>query len=354
MPNTPTIYFICPTNRSASGGVKQMYRQVQVLNEAGYHAIILHRKIGKVERWFHAKVPIKYNPWLFKRLKYDYRQKKITFTKKIFLKILRLISCHIEKDAILVFPEIYGPRIHKIMPLNKRVIFNQNCYYTFDHFGLDEDYKDTPYNSTDTLATIVASEDAKDYFNYAFPHIKTLKMNLGIDHNIFSLGTNKKKQICFMPRKLGGDVAQVINILRLTELPNDWSLISIDNKTESEVAAIMKESMIFLSFNFREGFGLPPVEAMACGCYIIGYIGQGGREYFNPSFTTAVNEGNIIDYVESVKKIIDKFNVNQDEMLEKGRLASKFVFAHYTIEKETEDTLNIWNEIMQSSKLLAR
>lgn len=354
MPNTPTIYFICPTNRSASGGVKQIYRQVQVLNEAGYNAIILHRKIGKVERWFHAKVPIKYNPWLFKRLKYDYRQKKITFIKKIFLEILRLISCHIEKDAILVFPEIYGPRIHKIMPQNQRVIFNQNCYYTFDHFALDGDYKDTPYNSTDTLATIVASEDAKDYFNYAFPHIKTLKMRLGIDHNIFSLGTNKKKQICFMPRKLGGDVAQVINILRLTELPNDWSLISIDNKTESEVAAIMKESMIFLSFNFREGFGLPPVEAMACGCYIIGYIGQGGREYFNPSFTTAVNEGNIIDYVESVKKIIDKFNENQDEMLEKGRLASKFVSAHYMIEKETEDTLNIWNEIMQSSKLLAR
>lgn len=354
MPNKPTIYFICPTNRSASGGVKQMYRQVQILNEAGYNAVILHRKLGKVERWFNAKVSIKYNPWLFKRLKYDYRQKKITFSKKIFLKILKLISHRIEKDAILVFPEIYGPRIHKIMPINKRIIFNQNCYYTFDHFALDGDYKDTPYNSTDTVATIVASDDAKNYFSYAFPHITTLKMRLGINHDVFSLGTNKRKQICFMPRKLGGDVSQVVNILRLTGLPKDWSLVSIDNKTESEVATIMKESMIFLSFNFREGFGLPPVEAMACGCYVVGYIGQGGKEYFDPSFTTAVAEGDIIDYVEVVKTIIEKFEQNQNEMLKRGQLAAEFVSSHYTLQMEKEDTLNIWHEIMQSPKIFAR
>ena len=38
---------------------------------------------------------------------------------------------------------------------------------------------------------------------------------------------------------------------------------NIENKTEKEVADIMKESAVFLSFNHKEGFGLPPAEAMS-------------------------------------------------------------------------------------------
>ena len=42
----------------------------------------------------------------------------------------------------------------------------------------------------------------------------------------------------------------------------------------------MQESLLFLSFGFPEGFGLPVAEAFACGCAVIGYDGLGGRELF--------------------------------------------------------------------------
>ena len=54
-------------------------------------------------------------------------------------------------------------------------------------------------------------------------------------------------------------------------------------RSEAAVADILRESQVFLSFGHPEGFGLPPAEALACGCLVIGYHGGGGREYFGPA-----------------------------------------------------------------------
>lgn len=342
-----TIYFICPTNKTASGGVKQIYRQVQTLTDAGYDAVLLLRKVGKSENWFRSKrFQIKSSPYLFKRIKYSYKNKRMTIWRALVLKTLKLISHKIEKNAILVFPEIYGPQIHTIQPDNKCVIFNQNCYYTFDHFPLNSDSVANPYTSKNTLATIVASEDAKNYFDYTFPASRTFRIMLGINSDLFAYQPTKKKQICFMPRKLEGDVKQVINILRIKGLNEDWHLLPIIDKTEEEVAKIMKDSMIFLSFNHREGFGLPPVEAMSCGCYVIGYQGRGGKEYFDPDFSTTIDEGNIIDYVDKLRLIIDQFENFPQQMLAKGKKASDYVQSKYSIRNEEQDTLNAWKKIL--------
>lgn len=341
------IYFICPSNKFASGGVKQIYRQVETLNKNGFEAYLLLKKRRKKEKWFNINVPVKYSPFLFKQLKYLYKGKKINFFRNLFLKFLKGQSKKIEKDAILVFPEIYGPNIHKIEPEISKVIFNQNCYYTFGYFSIYEDYKINPYNHPKTLATIVASEDAEKYMNYTFPDSKILKMRLGIDHKIFNYFENKEKQICFMPRKLGDDVTQVINILKQRNSLKNWNLVPIDNKSELEVAEVMKKSTIFLSFNHKEGFGLPPTEAMSCGCYVIGYTGQGGKEYFKPEFSQPVEDGNIIEFVQKIEDAIKTYENNPQEILNKGKMASEFVSINYSMENEINDTVKIWKNIIQ-------
>lgn len=341
------IYFICPSNKFASGGVKQIYRQVETLNKNGFEAYLLLKKAGKKENWFNTNVTVKYSPYLFKQLKYLYKGNKISFLQKIGLFVLKSQSEEIDKNAILVFPEIYGPNIHKIEPEISKVIFNQNCYYTFGYFSIHENYKINPYNHPKTLATIVASEDAEKYINYSFPNLKILKMRLGIDHKIFSYSENKEKQIAFMPRKLGDDVTQVISILKQRNALSGWNLIPIDNKSEFEVAEIMKKSILFLSFNHKEGFGLPPAEAMSCGCYVIGYTGQGGKEYFRPEFSMPVEDGNIIEFAQKIEAAIQAYENNPQEILNKGKIASNFISENYSIEHETNDTINIWNKINQ-------
>lgn len=340
------IYFICPNNKFASGGVKQIYRQVETLNKNGFDAYILHKKIGKKDEWFNINVPILYSPKIFKQLKYAYKGSKLNFLKKIILYFLERNSEKIDKNAIIVFPEIYGPNIYNIEPEVSKVIFNQNCYYTFGYFSIYADYKINPYNHPKTLATIVASEDAKNYMKYTFPKSKILKMTLGIDNSIFNYFENKEKQICFMPRKLGDDVIQVISILKQRNLLKGWNLIPIDNKTEAEVAEIMKKSTLFLSFNHKEGFGLPPVEAMSCGCYVIGYTGQGGKEYFKSEFTSPVEDGNIIEFVKKIEETINIYENSPHSILQKGKLASEFILNNYSLEKEIQDTVSIWHTIV--------
>ncbi|GIZ14548.1 glycosyltransferase [Capnocytophaga catalasegens] len=345
------IYFVCPNNKQATGGVKQIYRQVEILTKNGFNACVLHEKIGKKERWFDTTgIPIKYSPFLFKKLKYMLYKRKIGFIEKLKLFFLKKKSKKIEKDAILVFPEIYGNCIHKIEPDIKKVIFNQNCFYTFNGYHIEENLTTNPYTHPKTLASIVVSENSRQYLEYTFSNAKIFRLHLGINHKVFYLEQKKEKQICFMPRKLSEEVNQVINILKLRNNLNGWKLVPIDNKTEAEVAHIMQKSAISLCFNHKEGFGLPPVEAMACGCYVIGYQGKAGVEYFNSDFSSPIEDGNIIQYAQKVEEIIALYEQNSENILQKGKQASEFVLSNYSFEKEERETVAIWKKIIQNKQ----
>src|SRR3954467_2322635 len=97
----PAIYFFCPDLPHVLGGVRQTYRHVDVLNENGFDAAIVHRKRGFKPTWFEHRPPVKYEPLT------------------------------LGKSDISVYPEIWGTAITKDLPKIRKVIFNQNCYYSF-------------------------------------------------------------------------------------------------------------------------------------------------------------------------------------------------------------------------------
>ncbi len=49
--------------------------------------------------------------------------------------------------------------------------------------------------------------------------------------------------------------------------------------SREKVAEELKKSNIFLNIGYPEGFPFPPLEAMACGCIVVGYTGGGGNEF---------------------------------------------------------------------------
>lgn len=63
----------------------------------------------------------------------------------------------------------------------------------------------------------------------------------------------------------------------------------IKPKSDVEISTIMNQSHIFISTSWWEGFGLPPLEAMACGCAVISSNSKGILEY-------AVHGHNCITY----------------------------------------------------------
>ncbi len=57
-------------------------------------------------------------------------------------------------------------------------------------------------------------------------------------------------------------------------------------------------------FENLEGFGLPPLEAAFCGNAVVGYTGQGAREYFEAPLFEVIESGNIHAFVQAIRRKI--------------------------------------------------
>jgi hypothetical protein len=109
-----------------------------------------------------------------------------------------------------------------------------------------------------------------------------------------------------MPRKLAKH-AQLVNFFLTNHLPSEWSITPIQNKNEAGVIAALKESAIFLSFCESEGCPLPPLEAALSGNLVVGYTGEGAKEYFHPPIYREVHNGDYINFVACAKEAISQF-----------------------------------------------
>jgi glycosyltransferase involved in cell wall biosynthesis len=316
----PTAWFICPDHEPPSGGIRKLYRCVDILNDAGLDAAIIHTRPGFRCGWF--------------------------------ANTTRVVSAHdvrLEPRDILVVPEIYGRTIRDL-PLNiRQVIFNQNAYNTLQSL-MDGPANATPYTSNPDLALVmVVSRDNAEVIEHTFPGIPVRRLRLGIDPALYHPPKGpKQRRIVYMPRKRPGDAARVVAMLHLRGALDGWDIVAIDGRSEAEAAEMLRTAKLFLSFSSREGFGLPPVEALACGCVVIGYHGFGGREYFRPPFATAVEDGDIAAFVRTVEATIHSMDSDPRSADSIMAAASRFVFERYALETEKQDLLNIFSPLLDS------
>lgn len=310
-----TIYVLCPTHNKPSGGVKKLYRHVDVLNQNGWSASIIHQKPGFRCTWFDNDTKVSCAP-----------------------------DTQLNASDYLVVPEIYGPVIADIQRGIRKVIFNQGCYLTFRGYSLAKKEDVPPYRHPDVIAALVVSEDSKEYLRYVFPELRVCRLHYGIDPSVFRYHPHKRRQIGFMPRRNREDVRQMINALNYREALRDFDLAPIENKSERQTADILQQSLIFLSFSREEGFGLPPAEAMACGCIVIGFHGMGGKEYFKPEHCYPVAQGEIISFVRTVEQVIDIAEHSPELLAEKGRRAALYITQHYSLDREEKDIVQFWTD----------
>lgn len=359
------IFFITPDIDVPSGGIKQLYRQVDILNNNGFQAFILHKKKGFRCSWFKNETKVKYHfqsiNGIDNFLKKDNKKLNILMTigsfKNEVVKFLKFNNLKnglknkykykevvFHKEDVIVFPEVYGKAIDKFFLKNQKVIYNQNCYYTF--WGCDFVETTSPYLSENIKAVVVASVDAINYVNYGFPNVPLYRVKYGIDKRIFEFSENKKKQIAFMPRKLNEDVVQVINLLNFRNKLNGWTCKIIDGMNEKEVAKVLKESAFFLSFNHKEGFGMPPAEAMACGCIVVGYPGKGGKEFFKDDFCYPIEDRDVVSFAKTLEKVILEYEKDNQVFIEKAKRASEFILSEYSLKMEEKTIVDCWNSIL--------
>jgi len=110
----------------------------------------------------------------------------------------------------------------------------------------------------------------------------------GIDLELFRAPEQKpglqnggKVRIAWMPRKnkaLGKQIHETFQHLDPAVAARcQW--VEIAGLTAQGVADALASAHIFLATGFPEGCPLPPLEAMACGCLPVGFMGFGGADY---------------------------------------------------------------------------
>lgn len=341
-----TIYFLTPDYTFPSGGVRVIYRHVDILNANGIPAYVLHREMGHRCTWFKNTTPISYWDQSLPRKVYFKLRKQFQPNRQREIFLRGAMSPIIGQDDFLVLPEIYGPELASIGPGVPKVILNQGCYLTFQGYPLDGELIATPYGHPDVKGVLINSTDGLEYLHYTFPDQPVSRFHLAIDPEIFIYQPDKKRQICYTPRKNELLVRQVINILKTRNALRNFELVPFSGLPQAKVAQLMRESALFLNFAQYEGFGLPPAEAMACGCIAVGFHAGGGREFMKPEFSFPVPCGEVITYAETVESVLIEYDQAPHRFAAMGKAASDYVLSTYTPQRETEDVISFWRNIV--------
>ncbi|HWK68770.1 MAG TPA: glycosyltransferase [Rhizobiaceae bacterium] len=231
----------------------------------------------------------------------------------------------------------------------RHVIFNQNSHLTWKRAAAEA--KDLYQASKDLAAVITVSDHNKEMLNCAFPNAVVHRVHLGVDPDLFSPGDQMSgRRIGYMPRRGSSDAKQVIEILRARGMLEGWELVPMEGMTHSEVAEQLKSTMIFLAFTHQEGFGLPAAEAMACGNYVIGNHGFGGKEFFLPEFSAPIENGDVLGFVRAVEAALSNNRAQPGWCRDRGLAASRFIRSEYSMARERREVVKTYNEILTQTQ----
>jgi hypothetical protein len=298
------VVYILPSNKaSKAGGDKVIYKQSEYINQMAYLGVtsqILHPDNQAFKHsWFEHQVDFKLNNQLS------------------------------AQTDFVVIPEVMViPHAKMLASLGIRFgIYVQNGYSASIplYVGSEQDLRDA-YHAAEVILTI--SDDTSECMQLAFPHLadKIQRIYYSVDSGKFKPHAQKENLITYMPRKLARH-SDLVRFFLQDNLPAGWRLAAIHGLNETGVVDLLSRSKIFLSFSEFEGCPLPPVEAALSGNMVVGYTGEGAREYWQAPTFTEIYNGDIKHYVKEILQAIQRLESNtQDDQMEQIRqnLASRY------------------------------
>ena len=285
------------------GGVKVMYQHCLMLKNLGYNAYPL--AMGDYEGNFFG---------------YD-----------VEIKHIREVGYALSSNDIIVSPE-YLPYLGLNFQGCKRVLFNQSQSWRYHENRLKPEDKGKNF-----------LELGYDYVINCSQHLcNMLKLEMSMKSYPVTNGIDSKK---FFPEPEKRVVGRILALSR--KHPEELSKIKalakgldfhfkvVDGLTEDELIEEYKQADIFLATGYPEGLPLPQLEAMNCGCVVVGFTGGGGNEYMIDQNTALVAQDGDC---ESVVKRLAQIERNET-LKERIRKQGMEKAATYTLEN-TENMLN--------------
>jgi hypothetical protein len=85
---------------------------------------------------------------------------------------------------------------------------------------------------------------------------------------------------------------------------------------------------------------------MASGCYVVGFTGMGGRDYFDPDYSSPVLENDILGYARAVEEAIRRHDTEPESLAKAGLIASERIIGRYHESGLREDLLSLYRPLL--------
>jgi glycosyltransferase involved in cell wall biosynthesis len=327
----PRVRVLClPDLDRAIGGVKQLHRHVEHLVALGWDAAMLTEAPGFRPSWFTSNAPT----W---SLAESHARGELT-----------------PEGCVLLVPETYlGADLGHFRGLDlsglPRVVFNQNAYYSYGQIGNHTAGALAAfYDDPAVLQVLSISEDTHTF----------LARNLGLLDQRLSRIVNaiepsfrpdqpKTNRLHWMPRKNPDHVQAVLQGLQRCGLRHSggWQGEPLVQLSHAQVAERLNGARLFLAFGHPEGFGLPIAEAMAAGCWVVGYSGGGGAELFRLGASECVSFGDWPGFLAAIQRAFEAFAEQPRETVLRLQRQALAVRSLYSAEQERVSIAAAWERI---------
>jgi hypothetical protein len=245
-------------------------------------------------------------------------------------------------EDILVFPETLNGwlgRAARTPTPARKIIFCQNQFYMISYATTAEAYAKMGFSHF-----IVPGHVCKNTIEDILQLQNISIVPYYIDQYLFH-PREKITRIVTVPRKWAAhdgfpshaDMVRTMLGMKYPHLRSvPWELL--EKKSESEVAEIMGGSTVFLSLCYMEACPLAPLEAMASGCVVVGYHGNGGLEYATPENGIWHSPEHLERVTDSIADVLHRLERGDPEVL-KMRDAGMATAADFTRDR-TKTALN--------------
>jgi len=299
------------------GGIGVLYDHVAVLRENGFDAFIVHGVEGFRYPFASRDIPVLNGGGNFRVLKTD----------------------------IIVVPEDYAKVIRACRNLRcRKVLFCQNHFYVFRGISLGETWSEFGFTAYLCTSSRI-SEAMKRWFG-----VNATVVRPKVDAVYVTNGSKPLDvpiRLACMPRKGAKHLRLVQGLLAADGFSRKTGLVwqEIDGLPKEQVAAHLQNAHVYVSTSAGEGLGLPPLEAMAAGCLVVGFAGGGGLDYASPANGVWVRDEDPWGLADALEQTVAGLSdLKSAKPLLAMRAAGHATAMNYNRVQFEHDLLTFWSE----------
>ncbi len=299
-------------NLKPIGGIKVIYQHCLILKELGYPVYPL--LMGQYEGNFFG---------------FEIETKKYQDVKNSISKQDVIVATEFEPYDGLQFNDAL------------KIMFVQNWWGVDNRRKKDDigkSYLDMGYHYV-----ITCGEYCSEYIQNKMDIPVTIIPN-GIDLAKFCRDDSKREpnRILAMSRKNPGDLAIISDLLE----GSIYSLKVVDGLSQEELISEYQSADIFIALGYPEGFSLPPLEAMRCGCVVIGFTGGAAVEFMLDRETALVSsDGDCNGVILSLNLLSENLNL-KESIRENGYIKA----SQYGLDNTEQHLESFYSNIFKNKK----